>query len=126
MKDELNLRAILTAFAEKAGTNLRGAIRDCVTDCMHLASTEGLDFDPILLGAEEVYQEEGGVLPEKAIQHSFTAEGQHRISVDSPRLDSDCLMLVFTDEGVVTDAVTGGVVVGTSSQMYDEIENGLS
>jgi hypothetical protein len=59
------------------------------------------------------------------IKHEVADDGSHRIWVDSPRLDSDELVFVFSEEGVVTDAVTGGVVVGTASIMYDEIENRL-
>jgi hypothetical protein len=59
------------------------------------------------------------------IEHSKTDDGQHRIRIESDRLECDAMIFVFTDEGLIIDAVTGGVVEGSSSQMYDEIEEGL-
>jgi hypothetical protein len=61
----------------------------------------------------------------KTIEHSKTDEGQHRIRVESPRLDCDCLMFVFTSQGIVIDAVMGGIVEATQSKMYESIEEEL-
>lgn len=129
MKDKLNLKAIITAYAESAGTDIRGAIRDCVTDCQHLAVAEGLDFDQILFGANEVYREEAeldeGEGPMR-IEHSVTDDGQHRIKVESHRIECDSLMFVFTHEGIIVDAVTGGVVDGSQSRMYETFEEEMT
>jgi len=48
-----------------------------------------------------------------------------RVLVDSDRLDADYLSFLFTDEGLITDAVLGGVVTGTDSRMYEDIEENL-
>lgn len=126
MKDKLNLEKIVSEYAERAGTNTQGAIRDIITDCMHLASSKGLDFQRILFGADEVFHEEGGrPHPHRNIIYSFADDNQHRIRVENSGIDGDCLMFVFTDEGLVIDTVTGGMVGGTSSQTYGEIEDGL-
>jgi hypothetical protein len=62
---------------------------------------------------------------ERGVTHTIMSDGQHRIKVTSPRLECDCLMIVFTDEGIVIDAVTGGVVEATQSKMYESIEEEL-
>jgi hypothetical protein len=59
------------------------------------------------------------------IKHTKTDDGQHRIVVESPRLECDYLSIVFTHEGVVIDAVTGGVVEGSQAKMYESIEEEL-
>lgn len=60
------------------------------------------------------------------IKHSHSPnEVEHRIIVDSDRIDADHLIFVFTDEGLIIDSVLGGVVTGTESVMYDDIENRL-
>jgi hypothetical protein len=61
----------------------------------------------------------------RSVSHTILDDGQHRIKITSPRLECDCLMIVFTDEGIVIDAVTGGVVEATQSKMYESIEEEL-
>jgi hypothetical protein len=56
------------------------------------------------------------------IQYRKEDDGTHRITVESDRVDCDALVFVFSSEGVVIDAVTGGVVESTKSMMYESIE----
>ena len=57
-----NLRAMLEKLLEtylvEGNTTPEGAMRDVLTDLMHISQNEELDFDTILSGAEQVYQEE--------------------------------------------------------------------
>lgn len=50
-----------------------------------------------------------------------------RVENDDPDgpMESDQLMFVFTREGVIIDAVTGGIVEATQSTLYEDIEEDL-
>ena len=52
-------------------------------------------------------------------------EDNLRVRIESDRIDADCLICQFTHEGLIIDAVTGGVVEGSSGKMYDEVEDSL-
>lgn len=60
------------------------------------------------------------------VEHVITDDGQYRIKIESDRLDNDCLMIVFTHEGIIIDSVTGGIVTGTQCKMYESIEEELT
>lgn len=45
-------------YAEREGTSFEFAIRDVLTDVMHLCDKHGIDFDLRLAGASDVYEEE--------------------------------------------------------------------
>lgn len=52
-------------------------------------------------------------------------EGQVKIEVHSERMDCDYAMFTFTDEGVIIDMVKDDEIVGTTSQMWEEVEEEL-
>jgi hypothetical protein len=54
---KLKLIKLLTEHADQVGTDIHGAIRDFITDLHHLADEHQVNFDLVLEGAEEVYQE---------------------------------------------------------------------
>jgi hypothetical protein len=52
-------------------------------------------------------------------------DGCVRIVVRSDRLDADCLTLNLTPEGLIIDSIQDDDVVGTSSLMWEEVEETL-
>jgi hypothetical protein len=52
-------------------------------------------------------------------------DGCVRIIVRSDRLDADCLSFNLTPEGLIVDSIQDDDVVGTSSLMWDEVEQNL-
>ena len=52
-------------------------------------------------------------------------DGCVRIVVHSDRLDADCLTLNLTPEGLIIDSIQDDDVVGTSSLMWEEVEETL-
>jgi len=61
-KKKFNLElALYTAINNQIvseGTNMLGAFRDVLTDLMHIAHNQGIEFKSRLKAAEEVYTEE--------------------------------------------------------------------
>lgn len=59
-KDEIrsSINKLLISYRQHAGTDLRGAIRDALTELMFIAEENQLDFDRLVDGANEVYREE--------------------------------------------------------------------
>ena len=52
------MKAHITAYAKKEGTEEQFALRDLLTDLRHTADAMGLDFEVALAGSLEVYEEE--------------------------------------------------------------------
>lgn len=52
------LWALIAQIAKDEGTDYQGALRDLVTDLMHLADAQDLNFEGAVDGAEEVYAQE--------------------------------------------------------------------
>ena len=59
-KDDIRtpLDTMLREYARSADTDLSGAIRDLLTELMHLCKDRDEDFDSRLRAASEVYQQE--------------------------------------------------------------------
>lgn len=51
------LCTLITTHAQAVGTDLRGSLRDVLTELIHAAKIWDFDFDQVLLGAMEVYEE---------------------------------------------------------------------
>lgn len=49
---------LLTSYASSEGTNRRGAVRDMLTELIHIAHDEQIDFDDLVADAKEVAREE--------------------------------------------------------------------
>ena len=52
------LGELVDRVAEAQGTDQRGALRDIITEAQHLAEENGWDWDHLLAGAQEVFDEE--------------------------------------------------------------------
>ena len=52
------LKGPLARRAKKDGTDLRGAMRDLLTDVLHLCAHQQISFDILVEAATEVYNEE--------------------------------------------------------------------
>ena len=59
-KDDIRtpLERMLKNYAHSAGTNLSCAVRDLLTELMHLCDDSHVDFDGRLCAAQEVYRQE--------------------------------------------------------------------
>lgn len=59
-KDDIRslLDTMLRRYASSAGTDLSGAIRDLLTEVMHLCDDSRVDFEDRLITAGEVHQQE--------------------------------------------------------------------
>jgi len=55
------LRALLRDYMNAAGTSQSGAVRDLLTELMHLCDSRGLDFSGRVRLALEVYREESAI-----------------------------------------------------------------
>lgn len=55
---ELDMKALVKKTARKDQTDRNGAIRDCITELLHIAYNEDIAIDKLLVGAEEVFEEE--------------------------------------------------------------------
>ena len=73
-KDDIRtpLDTMLRRDASSAGTDLSGAIRDLLTEVMHLCDDSGVDFEDRLIAAGEVYQQE------RAITHCIGEQDHER------------------------------------------------
>jgi len=54
--DELG--TLLTRYGQDQGTDGKGAFRDMLTDLMHVAQNQGLDFNERLKAARRVFKQE--------------------------------------------------------------------
>lgn len=58
MSLQKTLELILEAYQSEQGIKMSSALRDLLTDTMHLAEKNGYIFEELLQGAREVYEEE--------------------------------------------------------------------
>lgn len=59
-KIRTDVERLISTVVEKCGTDERGAVRDIMTELMHIADKKGWEFSDIFNGAEEVFREEQG------------------------------------------------------------------
>lgn len=107
---------ILERNGKEDGAEIRGAIRDMITDLMHICVTEGLDIDDIIESAREVFEEEAEkcgqfchadqgdgltICEEPAGTEHSHHDGEHKCRVATPEEEAECRRLWDEDENAV-------------------------
>ena len=52
------LITIINEYKKSEGTSTQSAIRDCITDLLHICKEENISFEECLGGAWEVFEQE--------------------------------------------------------------------
>lgn len=55
---KVRIRPTIKAYIKRDGSEQKTAIRDILTDLLHVCKKDGLDLDAILVGAKEVAAQE--------------------------------------------------------------------
>lgn len=58
MNMQEGLNNLIVAYAQQEGTDSGSALRDALTDLMHIAKFQGFDFDECMNAARDVFAEE--------------------------------------------------------------------
>ncbi len=123
---------ILEQNGKKDGTQIRGAIRDLITDLMHICVEEGIDIHTVFENANEVFEEEaekcgqfchadvgdGLTICEEpgGTEHSHH-DGDHKCRTATPEEEAACRAIWDADkEGDTVVHLKNGRVVDLSKE----------